>query len=99
MPATTRCAAKKTLRAGFTTIRDLGDVDGASIAVRNAINQGIAEGPRIYTAGKSIATTGGHADPTNGSNRDLAGKPGPREGVITYTVQLEDTVLAASTPR
>ena len=74
--------AKKTLRAGFTTIRDLGDVDGASVAVRNAINQGITEGPRILTSGKSIATTGGHADPTNGSNRDLAGKPGPREGVI-----------------
>jgi imidazolonepropionase-like amidohydrolase len=74
--------AKKTLRAGFTTIRDLGDIDGASIAVRNAINQGIAEGPRILTAGKSIATTGGHADGTNGRNRELAGKPGPREGVI-----------------
>ena len=74
--------AKKTLRAGFTTIRDLGDTDGASVAVRDAVNQGIAEGPRIYTAGKSIATTGGHADQTNGSNRALAGKPGPREGVI-----------------
>ena len=74
--------ARKTLRAGFTTIRDLGDTDGASIAVRNAINEGIAEGPRIYTAGKSIATTGGHADPTNGTRRSLAGKPGPREGVI-----------------
>jgi imidazolonepropionase-like amidohydrolase len=74
--------AKKTLRAGFTTIRDLGDVDGASIAVRNAINQGIAEGPRIFTTGKSIATTGGHADPTSGDRRDLAGAPGPREGVI-----------------
>jgi imidazolonepropionase-like amidohydrolase len=74
--------AEKTLRAGFTTIRDLGDTDGASVAVRNAINEGIAEGPRIYTAGKSIATTGGHADQTNGSNRALAGKPGPREGVI-----------------
>lgn len=74
--------ARKTLRAGFTTIRDLGDTDGASVAVRNAINQGIAEGPRIYTSGKSIATTGGHADPTNGDRYDLAGKPGPREGVI-----------------
>jgi imidazolonepropionase-like amidohydrolase len=74
--------AKKTLRAGFTTIRDLGDTDGASVAVRNAINEGVTEGPRIFTAGKSIATTGGHADQTNGSRRDLAGQPGPREGVI-----------------
>jgi imidazolonepropionase-like amidohydrolase len=39
-------------------------------------------GPRIYTAGKSIATTGGHADPTNGYRRDLMGDPGPKEGVI-----------------
>jgi imidazolonepropionase-like amidohydrolase len=74
--------ARKTLRAGFTTIRDLGDTDGASIAVRNAVNQGITEGPRIYTAGKAIATTGGHADPSNGSSQKLAGAPGPREGVI-----------------
>lgn len=74
--------AEKTLRAGFTTIRDLGDIEGVSIAVRNAVNQGIADGPRILTAGKSIATTGGHADGTNGRNRELAGNPGPREGVI-----------------
>ncbi|MFO1494520.1 MAG: amidohydrolase family protein [Lysobacterales bacterium] len=74
--------ARKTLRAGFTTIRDLGDTGGASLALRNAINQGIAEGPRIYTAGKSIATTGGHADPTNGRSQALQGKPGPSDGVI-----------------
>jgi imidazolonepropionase-like amidohydrolase len=74
--------AKKTLRAGFTTIRDLNDYDAASIAVRNAINQGITEGPRIFTAGKAIATTGGHVDPSIGHRRDLTGNPGPREGVI-----------------
>jgi imidazolonepropionase-like amidohydrolase len=39
-------------------------------------------GPRIFSAGKSIATTGGHADPTNGYRKDLMGDPGPREGVI-----------------
>lgn len=74
--------ARKTLRAGFTTIRDLGDGDGISVAVRNAINAGSVEGPRIYTSGKSIASTGGHADPTNGRNLDLTGDPGPRDGVI-----------------
>jgi imidazolonepropionase-like amidohydrolase len=74
--------ARKTLRAGFTTIRDLGDYDGASIALRNAINQGIAEGPRIYTAGTFIGTTGGHADRSNGINRKFSSKPGPSEGVI-----------------
>jgi imidazolonepropionase-like amidohydrolase len=73
--------AKKTLMAGFTTVRDLGGT-GVNIALRNAINQGLAEGPRMFTAGKSIATTGGHADPTNGYRKDLMGDPGPKEGVI-----------------
>lgn len=73
--------AKATLMAGFTTVRDLGGT-GVNIALRNAINKGIIEGPRIFTAGKSIATTGGHADPTNGYRKDLMGDPGPKEGVI-----------------
>jgi imidazolonepropionase-like amidohydrolase len=74
--------AERTLLAGFTTVRNLGDVDNVSIALRNAIDQGIVHGPRIFTAGKSIATTGGHADPTNGRNLDLTGDPGPKDGVI-----------------
>lgn len=73
--------AKTTLMAGFTTVRDLGG-SGVNIALRNAINRGLVDGPRIFTVGKSIATTGGHADPTNGYRRDLAGDPGPIEGVI-----------------
>lgn len=75
-----RCA-EVTLLAGFTTVRDLGGT-GVNISLRNAINRGLVKGPRIYTAGKAIATTGGHADPTNGSNRKLVGDPGPLEGVI-----------------
>ena len=73
--------AKKTLLAGFTTVRDLGGT-GINISLRNAINRGVIDGPRIFTAGKAIATTGGHADPTNGSNRKLVGDPGPKDGVI-----------------
>jgi imidazolonepropionase-like amidohydrolase len=73
--------AEITLLAGFTTVRDLGG-SGVNISLRNAINKGIVKGPRIFTAGKSIATTGGHADPSNGSNRKLVGDPGPKEGVI-----------------
>lgn len=73
--------AKRTLLAGFTTVRDLGG-SGVNIALRNAINKGVITGPRIYTAGKSIATTGGHADPTNGVRKELRGDPGPKEGVI-----------------
>jgi imidazolonepropionase-like amidohydrolase len=74
--------AERTLLAGFTTIRNLGDSGNASISLRNAIDQGYVHGPRIFTAGKSIATTGGHADPTNGRNWELTGDPGPTEGVV-----------------
>ncbi|WP_462248708.1 metal-dependent hydrolase family protein [Ferruginibacter sp.] len=70
-----------TLMTGFTTVRDLGG-SGINISLRNAINKGLVIGPRIFTAGKSIATTGGHADPTNGYRKDLMGDPGPKEGVI-----------------
>ena len=73
--------AKATLDAGFTTVRDLGG-SGVNISLRNAINSGKVNGPRIFTAGKSLATTGGHADPTNGNRKDLMGDPGPKEGVI-----------------
>ncbi|WP_295180893.1 amidohydrolase family protein [uncultured Christiangramia sp.] len=78
--------AEKTLMAGFTTVRDLGG-SGINISLRNAINKGKIAGPRIFTAGKSLATTGGHADPTNGVNAELMGNPGPKDGVVN---SLED---------
>lgn len=75
--------AERTLQAGFTTVRDLGDSFRASIALRNAINAGKIPGPRIFSAGKSIASTGGHADPTNGWADYLGGQNvGPVEGVV-----------------
>ncbi|MBV9126956.1 MAG: amidohydrolase family protein [Verrucomicrobia bacterium] len=74
--------ARRTLEAGFTTVRDVGDIDNVSIALRNAINKGLVVGPRIFTSAKSIATTGGHADPTNGWALRFQGDPGPKEGVI-----------------
>ncbi len=74
--------AELTLMSGFTTVRNLGDRYNESVALKRAINAGDIVGPRIYTAAKSIATTGGHADPSNGSNQDIMGDPGPREGVI-----------------
>ncbi len=73
--------AKKTLMAGFTTVRDLGG-SGVNIALKKAIAQGKIDGPRIFTAGKIISTTGGHGDPTNGGKRALIGDPGPKEGVV-----------------
>lgn len=74
--------AHKTLLSGFTTVRDLGAGANVNIALRNAINQGLIPGPRIYTSGRSIATTGGHADPTNGLRADLVRPPTPEDGVI-----------------
>lgn len=73
--------AKRTLMAGFTTVRDLGGL-GVNIALGKAISKGIVAGPRIFTAGKAIATTGGHADPTNGVRAELMHDPGPKEGVV-----------------
>ncbi|NNE27188.1 MAG: amidohydrolase family protein [Saprospiraceae bacterium] len=72
---------KRTLMAGFTTVRDLGGT-GVNVSLRDAIQEGDIIGPRIFTAEKSIATTGGHADPTNGVKYELKGDPGPKEGVI-----------------
>ena len=83
--------ARITLMAGFTTVRDLGG-SGVNIALRNAINAGTVEGPRIFTAGKAIATTGGHADPTNGYRKDLMGDPGPKEGVINSADEARQAV-------
>lgn len=73
--------AKTTLMAGFTTVRDLGG-SGVNVSLRNAINSGKVVGPRIFTAEKSLASTGGHADPTNGYRNDLMGNPGPKDGVV-----------------
>ena len=77
--------AERTLRAGFTTVRDLGSGDGVAISLRNAIHSGWLKGPRIFAAGKAIGTTGGHADPRNGINARLTealGYPQPEDGVV-----------------
>ncbi len=74
--------ARRTLLAGFTTVRNLGDRNNESIALRNAVNTGVVPGPRIFTAGRPIGSTGGHADPTDGYRMDLAGDPGPWIGIV-----------------
>ncbi|MDH3787007.1 MAG: amidohydrolase family protein [Xanthomonadales bacterium] len=74
--------ANITLQAGFTTVRNLGDSYNVTVSLRDAISSGVATGPRIFTAAKTIATTGGHGDPTNGFRKDLMGDPGPADGVV-----------------
>ncbi len=83
--------AKRTLMSGFTTVRDLGG-SGVNISLRNAVAAGKVAGPRILTSGKSIATTGGHADPTNAWRKDLMGSPGPAEGVINGSADAYEAV-------
>jgi imidazolonepropionase-like amidohydrolase len=72
--------AEKTLLAGFTTVRDLGG--DVTISLRNAINRGYIKGPRVFASGRALATTRGHADPTNGMREDLVRQPTPEQGVI-----------------
>jgi len=76
--------SEKTLLAGFTSVRDLGG--DIALSLRDAVNQGLVRGPRIFAAGKGISTTGGHGDPTNGVAHYLShalGHPGPEQGVIS----------------
>jgi imidazolonepropionase-like amidohydrolase len=74
--------ARRTLLAGFTTVRNVGDSHNESIALRNAINAGLIPGPRIFSAGQFVGSTGGHADPTDGYRWDLQGDPSPKDGII-----------------
>jgi len=73
--------ANVSLMSGFTTVRDLGGT-GVNVSLKNAIAAGKVDGPRIFTAEKALATTGGHADPTNGAKLALRGDPGPKDGVV-----------------
>ena len=84
--------AHKTLMAGFTTVRNLGDSYNETVSLRNAINQGMATGPRIYTAAKSLATTGGHADPSNGMAKRIRPDTGPAAGVINGVAEARQAV-------
>jgi imidazolonepropionase-like amidohydrolase len=72
--------AKTTLMAGFTTVRDVGGT-GVNISLRNAIRKGLVIGPRVYTAGKIISSTGGHGDPTHGFREGLYAEPHTTETV------------------
>ena len=71
-----------TLKSGFTTVRQVGDSGMVAISLRDLINSNQIVGPRIFTSGKSIATTGGHADPTNGKDKDSYEYPTAEDGVI-----------------
>jgi imidazolonepropionase-like amidohydrolase len=73
--------AKRTLEAGFTTIRNLGADGGADVALKRAINDGFLPGPRIWTARNTLSITGGHGD-QGGLRHDLTAAPTFQEGIV-----------------
>ncbi|HVT35688.1 MAG TPA: amidohydrolase family protein [Nevskiaceae bacterium] len=74
--------AEKTLLAGFTTVRDLGAERNLNISLKRAIDRGWVRGPRMFTSGTPLGSTGGHADPTDGYKREYAPEAGPRDGIV-----------------
>jgi len=72
--------AKVTLEAGVTTVRVVGAADFVDVALRNAINEGLAEGPRMLVAGHAIGSTGGHCDSSPYPPSRVT-PAGPMEGV------------------
>jgi imidazolonepropionase-like amidohydrolase len=73
--------ARRTLLAGFTTVRDVGASDLVDVALRNAIASGKVEGPRMLVCVHAIGATGGHCDPTGGYRPDIYGDVGEELGV------------------
>ncbi|HEY0191806.1 MAG TPA: amidohydrolase family protein [Kofleriaceae bacterium] len=84
--------AKRTLLAGFTTVRDLGSTDLLDIGLRNAINAGIVPGPRMLVSVHAISARGGHCDGTAGYVPGLLKEPGPEEGVADGPDQIRAAV-------
>jgi imidazolonepropionase-like amidohydrolase len=84
--------ARRTLMAGFTTVRDLGSSDLIDVGLRNAINAGKVPGPRMLVAVYAIGSRGGHCDPTGGFRPELLKEPGPEQGVANGPDQIRAAV-------
>ncbi|HEY0482772.1 MAG TPA: amidohydrolase family protein [Kofleriaceae bacterium] len=84
--------ARRTLMAGFTTVRDLGSDDLVDIGLRNAINEGAVPGPRMLVSVHAISARGGHCDGTAGYRPDMLKEPGPEDGVADGADQVRAAV-------
>lgn len=86
--------AKRTLDAGFTTVRNLGSGDYIDVALRNAIDRGLVEGPRILAATLPLGATGGHADRSTGfaPNIEFHGETGVANGVDAVRARVRENV-------
>jgi imidazolonepropionase-like amidohydrolase len=74
--------ARRTLLAGFTTVRDVGGINYIDVELRNAINAGTVEGPRMFVAGPALGITGGHSDYTAGLREGVLPEPDYRNGIV-----------------
>ena len=86
--------ARRTLEAGFTTVRNVGSSGDAAFALRDAIRAGLVAGPRILVAGESISPTGGHSDSTLGYREDLFAMPEAMQGIADGTAACRRAVRA-----
>ena len=85
--------ARKTLMAGFTTVRDVGSSEYMDVGLRNAIRNGVVPGPRMLVTVHAIGATGGHCDHQDGFREGLFGREsGPLEGVINGPEQARQAV-------
>jgi imidazolonepropionase-like amidohydrolase len=84
--------AKRTLLAGFTTVRDLGSAHFIDVGLRNAIDKGYVPGPRMHVAVHGISARGGHCDPTEGFPPTVMKEPGIENGVGDGPDQLRAVV-------
>jgi imidazolonepropionase-like amidohydrolase len=84
--------AKRTLLAGFTTVRDVGSSDFVDVGLRNAIAKGDVVGPRMLVAVHGISARGGHCDPTAGFRPDIMKEPGIADGVADGADQMRAAV-------
>lgn len=75
--------ARKTLMAGFTTVRDVGSSDFLDVSLRNAINTNVVAGPRMLVSVHALGSTGGHCDDGAGFRFGILNhESGPEDGVI-----------------
>lgn len=88
----TLVVAEELMRAGFTTLRDLGSSGRAVFALRDAIQDGIVTGPRLIVAGEPITPTGGHSDPRLSNRDELMPPPGAAEGIADGPYEVRKAV-------
>jgi imidazolonepropionase-like amidohydrolase len=92
--ATLRAAefARRTLMAGFTTVRDVGAADYIDVGLRNAIANGLTIGPRMLVAVHALGSRGGHCDNTGFPYQRFGPEPGIADGIASGPDQFRDAV-------